>query len=485
MNQMSFVKHFLIIGSGTVFNLLIGILTTPVITRLVAPSIYGQLSIFNTYSGIATMVLCLGLDQSLVRFYYGQNTEEYHRALLFRCVLPSCMITVFAEGIFLLLIKLGLVQLDFSLNIAPFLCIYVLIQIIYRFSILLVRLEFNSKLFSVLGMIQKGLYAATAVSLLFFVNGNDLSILIFATIFSALVCMVISIGSQCRLWNICKNNESICMITKRELIRYGSPFIISLGITTLFQSIDQIFLKTFCDYNEVGIYASAGTILSVFAIVQSTFNTLWSPMAVEHYAKDPEDRKFYERGNQIITVLMFFMGMSLMLCKDIFALLLGEKYRETAYILPFLIFNPIMYTVSETTVTGLVLMKKSVTQILVAFVPLVTNIIGNAFLVPQLGARGAAISTGLSYIVFFTMRTMMANRYFKANYQLNRFYSITVLLCVYAIYNTFYRFGLYSIIGYLICSVALLTLYNNAAREGIGMLITWVYKFRGRISHND
>lgn len=75
-------------------------------------------------------------------------------------------------------------------------------------------------------------------------------------------------------------------------------------------------------------------------------------MAVEHYVKDKADVTFYQKGNQIITVIMFCVGFSLILFKDVFAVLLGSKYREAAYILPFLIFNPIMYTVSETTVNG-------------------------------------------------------------------------------------------------------------------------------------
>ena len=45
---------------------------------------YGQLSIFTLYATIAVMVLCLGLDQALVRFYYESDTLEYRRALLFK-----------------------------------------------------------------------------------------------------------------------------------------------------------------------------------------------------------------------------------------------------------------------------------------------------------------------------------------------------------------------------------------------------------------
>ena len=132
-----------------------------------------------------------------------------------------------------------------------------------------------------------------------------------------------------------------------------------MGITILFQTADKLALNAYGTYSDVGIYSSTMTLVNVFAIVQTSFNTLWAPMAVEHYSKDPNDKSLYYKGNQIITVIMFFIGLTLILFKDVFALLLGEKYREAAYILPFLIFNPIMYTISETTVNGLVCRRKS------------------------------------------------------------------------------------------------------------------------------
>lgn len=68
--------------------------------------------------------------------------------------------------------------------------------------------------------------------------------------------------------------------------------------------------------------------------------------------------------------------------------------------IPFLAFHPIMYTISEVTVGGLVFKKKSKIQVIVSVVPCVVNFIGNTILVPFYGGRGAAISTGISYILF-------------------------------------------------------------------------------------
>ena len=75
----NFLKNFIIIGGGTFISMFIGFITTPIITRAVDPNAYGEYSIFTLYSSIAVMVLYLGMDQSLVRFFYDKESLDYKR----------------------------------------------------------------------------------------------------------------------------------------------------------------------------------------------------------------------------------------------------------------------------------------------------------------------------------------------------------------------------------------------------------------------
>lgn len=353
--QTHFLKHFMIIGTGTLINMFLGILTTPIITRIVAPIQYGQLSIFITYSNILLMILCLGLDQALVRYYYERNDEGYKRTLLFRCIKLPILISIILSCIIVILSTCNLISFEFNTYYIILLCLYTIIQIIYRFSLLLVRLAYKSKLYSILNIMHKLIYILLALLLILIFFNNNLLSLVIATIMATFFCMLISIVTQKNLWSIVNYKASDCCITFTELFKYAYPYIFTMGITTIFQAIDKISLNMYCSYTEVGIYSSTMTLVNIFAIIQTTFNSLWAPMSIEHYTKNKEDKNFYQKANQLITFVMCFLGISLILCKDIFAILLGEKYREAAYILPFLIFNPMMYTISETTVCGIVL----------------------------------------------------------------------------------------------------------------------------------
>lgn len=465
MKKQGFLSHFAVIGAGTFINLLLGLFTTPIITRLVDPDEYGQLSVFTMYSGIALMVLCAGLDQSLVRFYYDSDSENYRRGLLFRCIRLPLILTAVVSAAVITLAYTGAVKFEFEPVIMVLLCVFTALQLVYRFSLLTVRLEYKSKLYSALNILHKLAYIVTVLPMIFLIRSHYLLLLVSATAAAELICVIVSIVSRRNIWNAAALRKNDCTVPFSALVRYGAPYIITLGVTTLFQAIDKLSLNHFCSYSEVGVYSSAMSLVHIFGIIQTTFTALWMPMAVEHFTSSPDDKEFFRKGNRMITAAMMFCGISLILFKDLFAVLLGSKYREAAYILPFLIFDPIMYTVSETTVGGLVFMKRSELQVFTALGACIINIIGNIILVPMLGCRGAAISTGLSYIVFFTLRTVLANHCYPIDFGLPRFYLMTLILSGCAAYNTFVRFNLFSVAVALICYAALFFLYRDTIAE--------------------
>ena len=75
-------KHFFTLFLGTGLNVILGIITTPVVTRLVNPDVYGQLSIFTLYGSVLLVFMLFGQDQAYNRFYYAQPEREYKRYIL-------------------------------------------------------------------------------------------------------------------------------------------------------------------------------------------------------------------------------------------------------------------------------------------------------------------------------------------------------------------------------------------------------------------
>ena len=133
-SNKNILSHFLIIGAGTVINMFLSLLTTPLITRLVDPSEYGQLSIFTMYTSIAVMVLCIGLDQALVRYYYDKDEIEYKTGLLKLCFVLPMLVSCVCVASVIMLAYIKVVRFEFKPFVMLLLGVNVLANIWSRIS---------------------------------------------------------------------------------------------------------------------------------------------------------------------------------------------------------------------------------------------------------------------------------------------------------------------------------------------------------------
>ena len=184
--KKSIIQSFVHIGVGTFLNMLIGFITTPIITRLVLPAEYGRLSIFNLYINIAVMVLCLGLDQSLVRYYYKTNDIVYKSTLIRKCSLIPFLLSVLVPLLVFFSMNLLGVSFEFADVWIP-LVLGIVGHMIFRYSILVLRLEGKSKSYAKVNVINKSLFAAAAILIAIIFDNRSFSVLAFSTVFAIII----------------------------------------------------------------------------------------------------------------------------------------------------------------------------------------------------------------------------------------------------------------------------------------------------------
>lgn len=466
------MSQFSVIGAGTLITMILGILNTPIITRIVSTSDYGEYSLFQTYGNLAVSFLYLGMDQALVRYFYVKESDRYRSTLLCKSIILPIISIGIASILFILLNRLEIINTNPIF--LPWLIIYVFITTIKRFSDLVVRLQFHSKLYSVNNIVNKIVYLLLALLFLWSSPMDDTLSLVIATIVSSVITIFIGIYSERNIWNWKSNFQVNNSIDTKKLLSYSIPFIFSMGVTSLFQANDKLFVNHFTSSDELGVFSSATSIVALISIFQTTFNTVWAPAAIEHYSKFPEDKEYHRTGNRMITVIMFSVGLTIILFKDLFSLFLGSDYRAAAFILPGLIFGPIMYTISETTVSGIVFKEKSRMHVFIAGGTLLLDIIANSILVPRFGAIGAGLSTGVAYIFFFTLRTIISNHFYYINFSLAKFYILTFISFAFAVYNSFNQFNLIILVWYFICILLLIIFYLDTIKEILQIVSTFI-----------
>lgn len=475
MKKESFISQLANIGIGTILTLIIGFFTTPIITRLVAPDIYGDFALFNTYSTLAVSFLSLGLDRTFIRYYYIDDNKDRQIDLFFKCQKMSlkayslfvlCVILLKATKI----IKIDIVVLGLLvLNVVLMLC--------NRFLLLNLRVNHKAREYATLNCVYKIIYVIVALITISLTRENEFlylaSSVIVAAIAQSVLAFLFSIRGKC-IRKIDKKQKTD--FASKELIYYGLPLMMSAAVFSVMQSTDRIALDYFCPKTVVGIYASAQSLMSVFSIIQTTFNSVWGPTAIEKYENGEGTPQYYKKMNDIMLVIMFGFGIMVLLFKDLIVLLLGEKYREAAQIIPFLMFNPIMYTLSETTCVGIQIKKKPIYEMYVMLTACVTNILGNLILIQIFDARGAAISTGISYILFFTLRTMVSEKNYKIGFDLKKTYLFVVLFFACVCASSFLDHILINVISGILFLVILMALNKQTIKYIFKVLINFVHK---------
>ena len=145
---------------------------------------------------------------------------------------------------------------------------------------------------------------------------------------------------------------------------------------------------------------------------------------------------YFESVSRWLTVAMSLLFMGILLFKNLIPVLISNEYLGSVRIMPFLLFYPIMYTLGITTELGLQFKRKTNLSLIISVIVLLMNVVLNLIFIPKLGAKGAALATGISYISFFWIKTLISRRLWE-QFELNYYIKTTIILFICALLNTF------------------------------------------------
>ena len=436
--EKNMLKSFFSFSIGGYLSLAIGFFTTPIVTRLISPEEYGVFSIFNLFLNIFLLISLIGLDQGFIRFYYEEKDKSQ---LLQKCILFSFGVYIFE--VFVIYIFRNKISIylfgNYNKEIIFIVMAYIPILIINTFANIIIRMERKGFTYSTL---QALLPLFNFVFILFFYNkiGNSFKTLLYSLVISNFFIMIISIICEKEKWfYIFKMSDEKSNISLTELLKYSYPILITVLLSWLFQSMDKIFIKKYSTLFELGLYAAGFKIISLFRVISDGFSLFWTPLSFEKYNKDPDNTIFFKNMFNYISILFLIFAICVLMSKNLIILILGKNYREASKIIAPLIFIPLMETLSNITGSGIYLKKKSWYHLIVSLVVSGTNILGNYVLVPKLGAKGAAISTCISYILYFIIRMYLSEKLIKFDFEKKKFYISVILLFLYTLITMFYN----------------------------------------------
>ena len=412
---------------GPVGSAFLGFVTLPLITWHFSSEDVGRLSMLFIVQSFAVLFFSIGLDQSYIRYYYSSKDVGQ----LFKdCITPGIILFILTSLTLYLfdptLISYILFGIeDSTLTLMTLACI--LVVYLQRFISLIVRMQENALLFSLSQFLPKVFFLCYFFIIILFEEGSGFIYLLLGQLISnLLILLYLLYGNKEGIYKSILRKFSIKRFS--EYFSYGLPLTIGAIAYWGLTATDKFFLRAYSSLNELGIYSVAISFSTAAIIFQKVFTTIWTPYVYKTINGGHDDNEIRNINKYVVlfvAVIISLLGMA----SWVIDYILPNEYSLVKYLVIPCMLAPLFYVLSETTVIGLNIVKKTNYSMLASIFAFAINFIGNFFLVKKFGAYGAAISTATSFWVFLVLRTELSCYFWKSIPRV-RLYILTLFLLV-------------------------------------------------------
>ena len=421
---------------GPVGAAILSFISLPIITWFYSIDDVGKISMLQIFSSLTILIFCLGLDQAYAREYH----EAEDKGKLFK--------QVFLPGFILLLVSFSTIYVIDSqaisrwlyaeessyLTIVSIVCF--VLAYCSRFLSLILRMQERALAYSMSQLLPKLFFLLFILSTVWLGLTNDFYNLITAHALSIFTVFIVFSWNTRDDW-VMSIAKTITRDELKPLLHFGLPLVIGGLAAWGLKVIDKFFLRSLSTFSELGIYSVAISITGVATIFSGVFNTIWAPLVYKWVSEKKVDHDKIDKISEHLLAAVYFLVVLSGLFSWVIPYVLPEEYESIQFIISICLFVPLLYTLSEVTAVGIAIAKKTKYSMYVSLIAIIINVIGNYFLIPFLGATGAAISTAISFWVFYIVRTEFS-RYVWRNIPTTKAYLITLILLFSAILNAIF-----------------------------------------------
>lgn len=428
------IKKIIAFSVGPIGSAVIGLISLPIIAWYFSPDDIGRLAMLQVIISLSILLFSLGLDQAYVREYH---VVDDHSTLLKEVVLPGLFILI-VIFILVYLFSCSVSNLLFALDSAliSFLVILsIVFSFISRYLSLILRMQERGGAYSVSLVMPKLIFLFLIVFFVLFKDSLFFTELIVAHFFSIFTVLALLSWNTRRVWKSALRAR-MNLTRLRHMINYALPLIGSGVAFWGLTSTDKIFLRNFSSFSELGVYSVALSFAAIALIFQAVFTTVWVPTVYKWSSSELCIKKVQQVTNSVAVVILIIWSLVGML-SWLVSYILPDEYAQVQYILLSAMAYPLLYTLSEATGIGIGVTRKTLFSLLAALIALLLNLVGNWYLIPIYGARGAAVSSALAFFTFFVIRTEASSRIWLRLDNRKIYLSIVLVLSISLIANIF------------------------------------------------
>lgn len=186
-----------------------------------------------------------------------------------------------------------------------------------------------------------------------------------------------------------------------KLVKESWPLILASLAVMLYMRIDIVMLQEMVGDREVGIYAAATRLSEIWYFLPAVIISSVSPSIIKSHATDSLS---YLRKLRNLYLIMVCLAIGVALPISIFSsqlvnILYGFEFKEAADVLAIHLWASIAVFLGMASSQYLLIENLPKISFYRTLIGLVFNVVLNLILIPQIGAKGAAMATVISYFV--------------------------------------------------------------------------------------
>ena len=438
----------------------IGLITTPVFTRLLTKAEFGLFNNFTSWLSIITIIVTLNLESTLIsaRYDYEDDFDGYIFSMLALSTL-SGVIWITVMNCFR----------DFFTDLFHLQPVYMNAMLVYLLFLPAVSL-FQAReryLFEYKKTVAASLFIAIGTSLLSVLLVVLLPDRLFGRI-SGFVLPTIVLGFVFYIYFVVKG--------KRIRIRYWKyalpiclPFIPHLLSLNVLNSMDKTMITRYCGAESNAIYSIAYTCGSMVTLLLTSMNSAFAPWLGEKL--NVNDYASIRKVSGIYILCFCFLSVGMMaLAPEALMVIGGKAYADAKYVMTPIAMGCVCQFLYTLFVNVEQFRKKTGGMAVASVLAAGVNYLLNEMLIPRYGYLAAAYTTLIGYLCLLGMHMFLVYRLGMKvvyNYKMIAL-TIAVMLGAMLLMNQLYH---HSILRYLfiliygILLVSLLVRHKSAIKQ--------------------
>lgn len=363
------------------------VISTPIFSRLMSKSEYGQFSIFTSWESILLILVTLDFSSSITRAKYDfeKNMDEFMSSIL----LFSNIVTLFAY----LLIELNqsfFVNL-FSMDILYIRMLFVYLLFMPAFSYLQIKHRAYKKYkFFVFFSISSSIIRTTISVLLVLIMSDKLMGRLFGylvpiTLFNLVLWLTVVNKGKKMSWTYIKYACGISV-----------PLIPHALSGSLLGNSDRIMISSYCGNEAAALYSIAYSVSMLTNLLWSSMNQAWIPSLFDYM--NTNNRGAILKNSKIYLGIFSILTIGvLLIAPEIILILGGKQYYSARYVMPPVVVGCAFQFIYGMYVNIEIFAKKTYTISIGTMAAAALNLLLNWIFIPKFGYIAAAYTTMAGY----------------------------------------------------------------------------------------